>query len=526
MNQTTDWPLLTQHLVELDRPLVSVVIACYNQGRYLRDAIESALAQTHPNLEILVVDDGSTDETAQVARAFPRVGYIRQDNRGLPAARNTGLRESAGRYLVFLDADDRLLPHAVQSGLDCFRRYPDSGFVFGAYRNIHDDGTPAPTDSIPNVERDHYWRLLQGNFIGMHATVMYSRQVLEAAEGFDERLRACEDYELYLRLARSCKIRQHGSLVAEYRQHDANMSRDYEFMLKSVLAVLRMQEPWLPDLRLRQALRSGIRVWREYYGALLVEQWKGQRSLRGLLRLLLCYPSGVLRRIAKSLWRRFLGTGRIRFGSLRRLDPVCDRFGLGRGQPIDRRYIESFLAMHADSVSGRVLEIGDDAYSRRFGGDRVIRQDILHVLPGLPGITIVADLANAPHIPLNTFDCIILTQTLHYIYDLRAAVRTLERILKPGGVLLATLPGISRICRDQLDPESDCWRFTASSARRLFAECLPAADLRVNTYGNVLAAAAFLYGLASHELSPHELDHHDPDYPVIVAVAAKKREFG
>jgi SAM-dependent methyltransferase len=206
----------------------------------------------------------------------------------------------------------------------------------------------------------------------------------------------------------------------------------------------------------------------------------------------------------------------------RRLEPVSRRFGLDRGQPIDRRYIESFLAEHAEKVRGAVLEIGDDAYSRRFGGARVTRQDVLHVVPGHPGVTIVADLAYAPQIRPESFDCIILTQTLHYVFDIHAAVVTLERILKPGGALLVTVPGISQVCRDQADQDGDYWRFTSSSVRRILALYFHGADIFVRTYGNVLTAASFLYGKSARELTERELDYHDPDYPVTIAAVVVK----
>src|SRR5262249_52429948 len=135
---------------------------------------------------------------------------------------------------------------------------------------------------------------------------------------------------------------------------------------------------------------------------------------------------------------------------------------------------------------------------------------------------IVADLSDAPEIPSDCFDCIILTQTMHYIFDLRATAQTLHRILAPGGTMLATLPGISPICRDQRDKESDFWRFTASSAMRLFTETFGCENVRVRAFGNVLTAVAFLEGLAAEDLSREELDHHDPDYQLTIAVAARK----
>jgi SAM-dependent methyltransferase len=200
---------------------------------------------------------------------------------------------------------------------------------------------------------------------------------------------------------------------------------------------------------------------------------------------------------------------------------VSREFGFDRGQPVDRYYIERFLAANAAAIRGHVLEIGDDAYTRAFGGTNVTGSDVLHVTPGNPAATIVADLAHADEIPADTFDCVIVTQTLHLIYDLHAAVRALHRILRPGGVALATIPGISQISRDQWS-ESWYWSLTPLSARRLFAEAFGEANVTVRAFGNVLAATAFLHGLASTELTPAELAVSDAQYPVIVTVRAVK----
>jgi glycosyltransferase involved in cell wall biosynthesis len=514
-------PMPTQQL------LLSVVIVCHNQAQYLANAIESVVAQTYHNLEILVVDDGSTDNTRETARRFSQARYLHQENQGLSAARNAGLRETHGPYVVFLDADDRLLPHCLEAGIECFRRHPNSGFVFGGYRNIFSDGSSTLPDSCPRINKDYYWHFLQGNFVGMHATVMYPRKVLEGVGGFNTQLRACEDYELYLRITRVWQVIQHNALIAEYRQHDANMSRDHVFMLRSVLRVLDMERRYIPDHRHKLALHSGINIWKNYYGNLAIDAWRRNRTVRGFLTVASCYPRGIAEQAFKLVRDRISHTitgGKIRLGSLRRLSPISRQFGFDRGKPVDRHYIESFLANFAADIHGQVLEIGDNSYSQTFGGTRITGQDVLHVSAGYPGITIVADLTNAPDIPSERFDCIVFTQTLHLIYDMRAALSTLARILKPGGILLATLPGISQICRDRAYPEADSWRFTASSARRLFNEYFLENELCVQSYGNVLAATAFLYGLATCELKPDELNHHDSDYPVILGVRARKAD--
>ena len=219
---------------------------------------------------------------------------------------------------------------------------------------------------------------------------------------------------------------------------------------------------------------------------------------------------------------RWPAVGTVRFGSLRRVTPISRQFGLDRGQAIDRYYIESFLARYATDIRGHVLEIGDDSYTRKFGDGRVTRSDVLHLQSGNPKATLVADLANAQHISSNSFDCIIFTQTLQFIYDVRAALSHLHRILKPGGRLLATLPGISQISRYDMDRWGDFWRFTSLSGRRLFEESFPAGNVTVQAYGNVLVAIAFLTGLASEELKQEELDQSDRDYELLITVRAIK----
>ena len=208
------------------------------------------------------------------------------------------------------------------------------------------------------------------------------------------------------------------------------------------------------------------------------------------------------------------------FGTLRRVTPLSEHWGSDRGQAVDRYYIEAFLAERRAAIRGRVLEVHDARYTRRFG-DGVERSDVLDVDPSNPRATIVADLAAADAVPAGTFDCIVLTQTLQYVYDVGAAIAHCHRILRPGGVLLCTVPVTSRISRGQLDRE--CWRFTAASCRRLFGEAFGTAGVEVRTYGNVLAGIAFLAGVSREELRAAELDAHDPYFPLIVAVRAQKR---
>jgi SAM-dependent methyltransferase len=233
-------------------------------------------------------------------------------------------------------------------------------------------------------------------------------------------------------------------------------------------------------------------------------------------------PVSARRRIVRaSLWPP---VGLVRWGHFRRLSPISGAWGSDRGLPIDRHYIEQFLSLHATDIEGQVLEIKDNNYTIKYGGERVTHSDVLHKVEGNPRATIVADLTCAPELPADAYDCIICTQTLQFIYEAKAAIGTLHRILKPGGVLLVTVPGISQVSRYDMDRWGDYWRFTTLSARLLFTEAFPRTHVTVEAYGNVQSAVSLLHGLASEELDQKALDSVDPNYEVLIAIRAVKPE--
>jgi SAM-dependent methyltransferase len=219
-----------------------------------------------------------------------------------------------------------------------------------------------------------------------------------------------------------------------------------------------------------------------------------------------------------------LGLGRRRVG--RRLQPVSRSFGFDRGTPIDRYYIETFLARHggpSGDIRGRVLEVADRTYTDRFAASgHITTSDVLDVDPTNPAATLILDLGADQELPPARFECIICTQTLLLVYDVRTAMRNIHRLLAPGGVLLLTVPGISQICREEVGRSGDYWRFTSQSVLELCREHFQAERVEVEAFGNVLTAAGFLYGLAAGELRKPELDHRDTDYEVIVAARAAK----
>jgi SAM-dependent methyltransferase len=274
------------------------------------------------------------------------------------------------------------------------------------------------------------------------------------------------------------------------------------------LLLPRVDAPYEPPARL------AWHVARALLGALTAGAESGSPTADAR-RALLGESAGRALRRARTAPR----VGSLDLGDLGTTTPVSPGFGFERGTPVDRHYIDRFLERHAADIRGRVLEISEDRYTRTFGGDRVERVDVLHVEEGNPQATIVGDLTDAPQIPDASFDCVVCTQTLLLIWDVPAAIATIRRILKPGGTALVTIPGITRVCREEAESWGDYWRFTRQSAQRLFEEGF--GEVSVETFGNVLTATAQLHGIASEELDPAARDVHDPDYEVLIGVLAR-----
>ena len=286
--------------------LVSIIIPCFRQAHLLGEAIESVLAQSYPHFEIIVVDDGSPDDPAQVVKRYSSVRYLRQDNRGVSAARNSAIQASSGKYLVFLDADDRLLPNCLQANLKAFEEHQDAGFVCGDYRWFGAEDTWHTHDCRPSP--DHYATLLRRNFIGPPHVVMFKRQVIQELGAFRQDIAPSEDQEIFLRIARTYPIYCHHEIIAEYRRHSAQNSLKYDIMLRSSLEVLRLQRDYIKRNAIyREALDSGVRFRQRLYGSVLmeqiltdVEQHNWQRAARALSVFVRYHPRGL----ANALWNK------------------------------------------------------------------------------------------------------------------------------------------------------------------------------------------------------------------------------
>jgi len=280
---------MSDDAVSCNRETVAVIIPTFNQARFLAEAIASVLTQTRAADEIIVVDDGSTDDPAKVVAKFPTVRLVRQGNRGLSAARNRGLQACTGSHVVFLDADDRLLPTALQTGLDFARMRPDCAFVYGAHRRISENGNPFGLNDYGPVGDDAHLAFSYRNLVGVPSSIMFRRDCLLAVGGFDETLRRLEDHDIYLRMAQRYPIASHPNIVSEYRKHRQNLSGNSVEQLRVALEVLDRHAVRVgSDQRILAALRRGRKIKREYYVSQMlasaVIRWRLRHSVVILIR--------------------------------------------------------------------------------------------------------------------------------------------------------------------------------------------------------------------------------------------------
>ncbi|WP_222262129.1 glycosyltransferase [Modestobacter marinus] len=525
-------------------PVVSVVMPFWDAVDYFDDAIASVLAQTHADVELLLCDDGSAPASTAIAQRWAaqqpsRVRYLEHRghaHRGTAATRDLGLAAATGELVAFLDADDVWAPEHLAHEVALLRSHPEAGLVCGQAFDwfTWDDPTatdrwlptPWPSGTVVSPPGMLTAILRRGAYCTPTCSLLIRRSLLPEAWRVDGRFTTMfEDQALLATVHTTAPAVISGSRTAYYRQHPGSTSaramRDGTYHPSSPNAsmerFLRWLETYLPttptgdDPELRAALEAAMAPY-ERSGS-----YRWSRVRAGVVRRL---PERVMW-VLRGVRRRARSMAPVRMGSLRHVEPLSRAFGYDRGGPIDRFYIERFLQENSPVIAGRVLEVGDAEYTRRFGGDRVTHADVLNVRGGFPETTFVADLADAPGLPSDAFDCVVLTQVLQMVYDLPAAARTLHRILRPGGVLLATFPGISPIGADEW-AATWYWALTPLSASRLMGEEFGAENVEVRSYGNVLTSVAFLEGIGLPELRSHELEVVDPQFPMLIAVRANK----
>jgi glycosyltransferase involved in cell wall biosynthesis len=485
---------------------VSIVIA--GNAPKLQAAVESAAAQTFPPLEIIVVEPSNRRLSSRLREALVRQGIdvIRLDQAASSAAlRNAGVRASRGAWVGTLDPDDVLAPSFLA---DC-AALSETAAVITSWSRVSDEA------EVRSSGQEIDLSTVIGRPDLVHACSLFRREVWDGVGGFDEELPGHEMYDFWIRILTNgykgaaiehplptCRSSSPLLSLANERQVAAPFSslftKHRAIFARDLVSSLCRRDIRLEELRNRQAT---LHARHQAY----------ERELRDL--------EGEVSGVTAAL--RGAGRDRVEWGDFHRTTPISSEWGADRGRCIDRYYIEQFLEARATDIRGNVLEVHHNDYTKRYGADRIRKSDVIDIDPTNPRATVIADLRSADVIPPQTYDCLILTQTLHVIYDVRAVLRECTRILKPAGVLLATLPFASRLAPEQ-GPDGDFWRFTASAARRLFEEFFAPDRIDVQSYGNVLVNIAFLYGLACHELTEREFETHDPYFPVVIGVRAQR----
>ena len=514
---------------------VAIIVTVCERSLFLADALQSCMKQTVQPSEILVVASGAHDDAERLAASFPGVVVHRKEKTGRSAAQYAGLASVSSEFVVFLDADDRLTPLAIEAGLKCFDRNADAWLVCGAHQVIDAAGRPASPVWFERLSPQQSPKLPRGgNAIAVQAAVLYRSDRLRFITGSDA---SREDYDTYFRNVCAGHIATHDCCVAEYRY-------DKRLMLTRSVVKLQTDTDPLRDADIAsgpgQELLFHHNAPRMFAAAAkkLIKNRLNPKSAKMMLRAAKMAPLALLRTLmsrgSTAIMRRLprpvgrlLGerlwapnVGSVRFGDFGRTMPISVDDGFDRGQPVDRYYIERALEDYSELVCGRVLEVGGRDYTRSFGAEKVVCSDVLDIDPINPLATIVGDLGAVGALPEEGFDCIVLTQTLQYIYNLDNAMKNLYRALAPGGALLITVPGISPIGRDETGIWY--WEFTELSLKTLLSSSFGESNVQVQSYGNVFAAICFLTGLSLAEVGTDRLDYKDERYPVTVFACARK----
>jgi glycosyltransferase involved in cell wall biosynthesis len=284
-------------------PLVSIIITTYNSAEFVNVAIESAIRQSYPAFEIVIIDDGSTDNILSVIKTYPCVKYFYQQNQGLSAARNTGVLKSSGEYLVFLDADDWLEDHALDLNATVLTAKPELAFVSGNYFFLQEGKKHAKVVTFKGTQKP-YEKLLECNYIGMHAAVMFRRWVFDEFR-YDERLKSCEDYDLFLNIARKYPVHHHQKFIATYYFHQKGLSHNYAVMRSSVYTVIKKQKAFLRNPGEVKAYSIGINQWKEYHCLVCYRMYTNKKPFAILqsrvnLFIFLKYNPGLLLKLFKT----------------------------------------------------------------------------------------------------------------------------------------------------------------------------------------------------------------------------------
>jgi peptidoglycan/xylan/chitin deacetylase (PgdA/CDA1 family) len=494
---------------------IDVIIQAGAGGRGLLRTVDSVLRQRLAPASVALVKTDRLADAPLVSVCADRLSAIVLEGSPYPGvSMNAAVRSGAGQSFVVLPAD-LLLDEAFLER--CQTEFAEDLVVAAI--------APSVTLRAPDGSGELLWMpdvhsvvsILSGTR-SVPRVFAVRRQSWEAVSGFDERLEGLVEYAFWLRLAsegfavrtiaRPLVARELDDRSSAGAEEDEDRQRLFRAVLDRYDALVTRE---MVSVLVSREVRFGR--LRQIHRDLLDQR---DRDLAELDRI----------RAEASHQHAYLKhhhRDTLDWGDFRRTNPVSRDWGYDRGTPVDRRYIDDFIFAHSSDVRGSVLEVQEDDFTLACGGRRVTNRAVLDIDPSNQQATVVADLRKAPELGSDAFDCVILTQTLHVIDDIRAALAECYRILRPGGVLLATFPAASRVCLEYGHP-GDYWRMTPAGARALVASAFAPSQASCEAFGNVLTNTAFLHGLSTADLTDAEFDQGDPYFPMLTGVRARKSD--
>jgi peptidoglycan/xylan/chitin deacetylase (PgdA/CDA1 family) len=493
---------------------IDVIIQTGAGGRALLRTVDSVLRQRLAPASVALIKATGFADAPLVSACADRLSAMVLEAGPYPGvSMNAVVRSRTGQSFVVLPAG-LLLDEAFLEGCET---------EFTA-----DEGVAAIAPAVALRTPDRSGELLWTPDVRSVATILSDtrsvppvfavrRSSWDRISGFDERLEGLVEYAFWLRLvSEGAKVRTISRPLVARELDDRSMSdaQDPE-RLRLLGAVLDRHDTLLTREMVSVLVSREVRFGRlrQIHRELLDQR---DRDLAELDRV----RAEASHQLA---YLKHHDRDGFDWGDFRRTNPVSRDWGYDRGTPVDRRYIADFLFAHSSDVRGFVLEVQEDDFTRACGGSRVMQPAVLDIDPSNQQATVLADLRRAPELASGAFDCIVLTQTLHVIDDMRAALAECYRILRPGGVLLATFPSASRVCLEYGQP-GDYWRVTPAGARALFDSAFASAQVSCEAFGNVLTNTAFLHGLSTDDLTDTEFDECDPYFPMLTGVRARKAD--
>jgi len=539
---------------------VSVVMNFLNGEKFINEAIDNVIAQSYTYWELLLVDDGSTDGSTEIAldyaQKYPdKVYYLEHDghqNKGISASRNLGIRNAKGEYITTLDADDVWVKHKLEQQVEILQAHPEAGMVCGETKFWY-GWTGKPED----IKLDYYMHdilnldtlrpnllinpptllllKLSGemNAVSM-SNIMLRKQVIEQVGGFEEEFTGMHEDQAFLtKIYLNSPVYLAATCWDFYRQHRESCNHiaiEEGKRVSTELFYLHWLEKYfeennITNPELLNALQK--RIWNFEHPALRKLRQRITSNLKNTVKAI------GLNVLPKSDWEYITSIyNRRKYHRLLRwfdleesqtLKMEEESWHNNRCTPLDQYYIYKFLKDNSKYIKGRVLEIGTDLMAHQYGHENVVKSDLVNKSTNVNakfGRDSLIDYTS--DIPSDTYDCIIAAYIFQPTHNLSPLIKTLYRILKPRGVMLAMTKSIGALVTEHSDYTDQHRHLTCLSVRKMFEEHFPIKNIAITCFGNVVSVKSLLVQLVSKESSQGESDYSNNRHHIVIGVRVEK----